>query len=73
MKKNFSLAFSAVSLVATNSVVNAFETDNHLSTEQLSYYEEKAKSDDKIVFELALIYLNGSQGVSKDVEKAIKS
>ena len=45
---------------------------NNLSAAQLAYYEEEAKLDNKIAFELAHVYLNGSQGVTKDTEKAVK-
>jgi TPR repeat protein len=45
---------------------------NDLTPAQLAYYEEEAKLDNKIAFELAQVYLNGSQGVKKDLNKAVK-
>lgn len=67
------LAFLFFLFMGFNSSVNAFESANELSDSQLAYYEEEAITDDNIAFELALIYLNGSQGVTKDTDKAVKS
>ncbi len=62
----FGVIFVGLVLCGTNSAVA-----NNLSAAQLAYFEKEAKLDDKIAFELAHVYLNGSQGVTKNPEKAV--
>ncbi len=49
-----------------------FSHAKNLSTRELAHYEREASIDNKIAFELAHVYLQGSQGVTKDQVKAVK-